>query len=225
MGRIIRKNTELRSLYHQLSSGDVVVTVLNVNRNEEWIFLDLCSRGIMLFPPALAQLLSRSKAFQARVFSQWMVPHTYVISERRQLLEAMKVFHENGVGRVITKDDRSDCGLGIHIWDSVEEVFNHAAYGGLEYPFVLQPFIPGAVDVRVVALGEYWEAYWRKSSCSFRNNLHWGGSSGAYTLSEEQKAMCIEVMKRGQFPYALLDLLIAGNGRCCLWEISLRAGG
>lgn len=224
MGLVVRKNSELRRLYHRLSDGDLVAAVLRLDKGEEWIFLDLCSRGVTLFPSATSQLLSRSKAFQAQVFSPWMVPDTFVITGRRRLLAAMERYCAAGVGKVVTKSDRGDCGLGIHKWRSVEEVFNHASGPSLQYPFVLQPFVEDALDVRVVVIGGYLEAYWRKNPHSFRNNLHWGGESGRYELTSRQEALCREVMERGGFPYAHIDLLVTCEGETYLSEISLRGG-
>ncbi len=222
--RIIRKNSEFRQNYHRLGSGDVVATVLRWEPGEEGLLLDLQTRGVHLFPPALAQWLSRSKVLQAQVLGPWMVPGTMVVTGRRGLLKAMEDLGRRHLDGVVTKEDRGDCGLGVHRWNSLEEVFNHSGSGPLSFPFVLQPFIAGALDVRVIWIGDYQEAYWRRNPNSFRNNLRWGGESGPYFLSQEQEALCRQVMERAAFPYAFMDLLISPDGATYLSEISLRGG-
>jgi len=153
-----------------------------------------------------------------------MVPHTYAVRDRHDMINIINLYGREGISSVVTKQNRHNCGLGIHLWDSIESVYNQACFGGLVYPFVVQPFVPDVTDVRVIILGDYTEAYWRKNSDTFRNNIFFGGKSGPFELSKEQWEFCRQVMKRGKFPYAHLDLMISRNGNTYLAEINLRGG-
>ncbi len=217
-------NRSFRSHYQELRAGDRIAGLLNIKPNEEDLFLDLSERGIVLFPSALAQKLSRCKCFQALVLGQWMVPNTTVVRDRHDMIRLIPRFGRNGIRRVITKQSRHNCGLGINIWDSAEQVYNQACFGSLAYPFVIQPFIEDAVDIRVIVLGHYREAYWRKNSGTFRNNIFFGGKSGPVELSSEQWRLCERIMSRGRFPYAHIDLLVTQEGATYLSEINLRGG-
>ena len=221
---IIRDNSILRTQYDTLQEGDIVLGRLRLRVSEESILLDLCQRGIHLVPSGLAQLASRSKAFQAALFARFMLPLTCTIHSLHDLITAITDYHKNGITAVVTKLDRRNAGMGVHLWQSIEEVFTHASLGNLPFPFVLQPFEPDCRDIRVVYLGDYREAYWRHNPYSFRNNLHHGGESKACSLSDEQLALCSRVMERGRFPYAHLDLLITREGKTYLGEINLRGG-
>ncbi len=223
-GRIIRSNALFRKEYHVLQSGDCIVGRLNLKNLEESLFLDLVERGILLIPSALSQQLSRSKCMQALVYERFMLIGTTVVRSRHELVACIEKFGKAGTKKVITKQDRLDCGLGINCWNTVEEVYNAVCFGNLEFPFVMQPLVEDATDIRVVIIGDYMEAYWRKSQVSFRNNLHFGGESGEYSLSVEQVDMCRQVMTRGKFPYAHIDLLLTQEGSFFLSEISLRGG-
>jgi ribosomal protein S6--L-glutamate ligase len=222
--RIIKDNDALRQQYHQLDQGDLVLGRIRVKATEEQLLLDLAVRGIELFPSALSQLASRSKTFQTLLFSPHMVPHTRAVHDSHDLLETMNHLHQHGIGRVVTKQDRRNAGQGIHLWDSVENLYTQASLGMLPYPFVLQPFHPGCHDIRVIVLGEYREAYQRSNPDNFRNNLHMGGKSSPCTLSESQWTLCLRVMERGQFPYAHLDLIVLPSGETYVTEINLRGG-
>ena len=114
--------------------------------------------------------------------------------------------------------------MGVHLWQSIEEVFTHASLGNIPFPFVLQPFEPGCRDIRVVFLDDYIEAYWRHNPHNFRNNLHHGGKSEPCELSDEQIKLCRQVMERGRFPYGHLDIIITKEGKSYLGEINLRGG-
>ncbi len=221
--RVICSNRIFREQFSKLSSGDCLVGQLNLKTCEESVFLYLVERGIILIPPALSQQLSRSKCLQALVYREFMVPGTTVIRCRRDLAACLEKFSSTA-GRIITKQDRLDCGLGINLWHTLEEVFNAACFNSLNFPFVLQPFIKDARDIRVIIINKYIEAYWRDNPNSFRNNLHFGGNSREHHLTSPQLEFCTQVMKRGKFPYAHLDLLVTPQGEFYLSEISLRGG-
>lgn len=200
--------------------------VLNLKPLQEYIYTDLTDQGVVMFPPAISQLVSRSKCFQAHIFGEIMVPETRVIANRRDLITAMDDYSQKGIGRIITKRDRADCGLGINRWADCEDLFNHIAFNpDPAWPFVLQPFIPGATDIRVIWIGNHHrEAYWRKNTAGFRNNLHFGGRSGAHKLTKRELTICRRAMDRGKFPYAHIDILKTGEGGLYLSEISLFGG-
>lgn len=220
--RIFRDNRSFRDQFHELGPGDCIVSLLNLKPTEEDLFLDLSERGVLLYPSALAQKTARSKCMQAYIYEKWMPPKTTVIRDRHDMIKAIPEFAH--VEAVVTKQDRMNCGLGIHKWRGVEEVYNETTFGGLKYPFVLQPFLPDCMDIRVIVLGDYVEAYWRKNKNTFRNNIYFGGSSGPYDLSEDELQFCKTIMKRGRFPYAHIDLMISNDGKLYLSEINLRGG-
>ena len=166
----------LRQQYHALQAGDIVLGRISMRPSEEHLLLDLVERGIHLIPDALPQLASRSKTMQAQLFSPWLPPHTLAIHDVHQMMEALSLFPTQEHG-IITKQDRKNAGMGIHFWSSMEEIYTQASLRNLPFPFVLQPFFPGAVDVRVIIIGDYLEAYQRHNPGNFRNNLHCGGQS------------------------------------------------
>ena len=224
MGSIIRRNSSLRAAYNDLKPGDLVLGQLNLKPCEEYIFLDLLSRGIEVVPSPLSQQLSRSKCMQATVFAGYMIPNTSVVRCRKDLILVSQKYSIDAIEKVITKKDRGDCGTGINLWPSIEDLYNAVSLNDSLFPFVVQPFIPDLTDIRVIILGDYRESYWRKNSCSFRNNIHFGGRSGPYELENEQLRMCEKVMERGGFPFAHIDLLVTPDNKTWFGEISLRGG-
>ena len=223
---IIRTNSQFKKAYPNLQKGDVVSCVLNLKPFEEFIFTDLVDRGVLLFPSAISQIASRSKCFQAHLLGDLMVPGTRVINGKADLIRAMDDYLQEGTGPVITKKDRADCGLGINKWRDCEDLFNNVSLSSNPpWPFVLQPFIPDATDIRVVWVGSHHrEAYWRKNRAGFRNNLHFGGESGPFELSDREAEICQKAMDRAKFPFAHMDLLMTENGEVFLSEISLFGG-
>ena len=114
--------------------------------------------------------------------------------------------------------------MGILLYRSIEDIYTQAANGVLSYPFVIQPFVEHSSDIRVIVLDEYTEAYSRFNPNNFRNNLHCGGSAQPCSISEEVGNFCAEVMVRGDFPYAHLDLMVTPEKVIYLAEINLRGG-
>ncbi|MBU1639216.1 MAG: hypothetical protein KKG53_01925 [Proteobacteria bacterium] len=222
--QLISDNDTLNSLYPSLDSGHCFVGRLRLKAGEEFIVHDLEQRGVLLLPSGLSQILARSKVAQARILSEFMPPLTQAIFDHHGLLSAMNLYGRHSISAVVTKDDRKNGGQGIYKWGSVEDVFNQASLGVLPYPFVLQPFFPDASDIRVIILGDYQESYQRHNPDNFRNNLHCGGKGTPIKLNASQQALCDNVIKRGKFPYAHLDLVTTADGRCYLGEINLRGG-
>lgn len=222
--RLIRDNDTLRREYHELAAGDLVNGRVRLAPGEEYLLLDLAARGVKLFPAAPAQALARSKAMQAAVLSPFMPPHTLPIHDLHALHRAAAVYHQAGIGRVVSKLDRANAGMGVLFWNSVEEVINAATLGSLPLPFVLQPFLAEVRDIRVIILGDYQEAYRRHNPAGPRHNLHCGGHSQPWDLSADQEDFCRRVMARGLFHYAHLDLLLLPDNTFYLGEINLRGG-
>jgi len=221
---VIRDDATLRSQYDSLLPGDIVVGRLRLRASEEHLLLDLVERGVDLIPASLAQLASRSKTMQAAIFAPYMLPLTRAVHALHDLIEAVSDYQKNGIGSVVTKLDRRNAGMGVHLWRSAEEVFTHASLGNIPFPFVLQPFVSECKDIRVVVLGDYLEAYWRHNPNNFRNNLHHGGQSRPCQLSGAQVEFCQKVMERGCFPYGHLDILVTPDEKFYLGEVNLRGG-
>ena len=222
--RIIHTNADLFACYHELQAGDIVTCRLRLKFGEEHILLDLLERGIQLIPSATCQLASRSKCFQARLLRLFMIPHTVVIYDIHGLLKTVSLYGEHAIEQVVLKHDRKNAGLGIHLFQNIEDVYTQAANNILPYPFVLQPFIDNSRDLRVIIIDDFVEAYERINPHNFRNNLHCGGKPSAVELSDEQLQLCRTAMKRGSYPYAHLDLMITEKEETYLAEINLRGG-
>ena len=146
---VIRDNSTLRAQYNALQAGDIVIGRLRLRETEESLLVDLYERGIHLIPSGLSQLVSRSKTFQAVLFAPYMLPLTRAIHAQHDLIEAISDYQNNSITRVITKLDRSNAGMGVYLWQSVEEVFTHAALGNIPFPFVLHHLflLPGVATV------------------------------------------------------------------------------
>ncbi len=222
--RIITNNNSLSQSFHELTAGDIIACRIRLKYEEEHLLLDLLERGVYLIPSATSQLASRSKTFQARLLSSLMIPHTLVIYDIHGLLEAVSLYGKHAVEKVVLKHDRKNAGLGIHLFQSIEDVYTQAANNVLPFPFVLQPFVSGSHDVRVIFLDDYIEAYERTNPDNFRNNLHCGGEATPYTPSHLQLDICKKAMRRGAFPYGHLDLMVTDEGTTYLAEINLRGG-
>ncbi len=221
---IIRTNRELRERYDEVEAGDCFIGMLSFKHLRHRVYIDLLERGVQFFPSALSQTLGRSKAAQALAFRHWMVPHTLIITRRVDLMYAISTYTQHGIGPVVTKEDRMNCGFGVHRWDNVEAAYNQASFGTILYPFVIQPFVENYVDVRVIMAGDYYEAYTRQNKHNFRMNLSVGGTSTRYDCNKDQLALCRTVMERGKFPYAHIDLLVTGDGHNYVSEIALNGG-
>ena len=221
---VIRDNSSLRAQYNSLRRGDVIVGRLRLRESEESLVLDLRERGVHLIPSGLSQLASRSKTLQAALFAPFMLPLTRAIHTQHDLIEAISDYHENSITVVVTKLDRRNAGMGVHRWQSVEDVFTHASLGNIPFPFVLQPFEPDCRDIRIVFLDDYIEAYERYSPHNFRNNLHHGGQSKHWELSQDQINLCRRVLERGRFPYGHIDIVVTKEEKTYFGEINLRGG-
>lgn len=223
-GRIIRDSASFAEQFNILGAGDIIVGRLRIKPGEEHILLDLASRQVTMIPSAISQVCSRSKVFQARLLGYYMLPHTVSIYDKHDIMELVGRYNSHNIGKVVCKLDRANGGQGILLFNSVEEIYNYTITGVLKFPFVVQPFIENATDIRAVILGDVIEAYTRHNPDNFRHNLHCGGTSAPHILTESQLCLCKEVMERAQFPYANIDIMVDHEGNCWLSEINLRGG-
>jgi glutathione synthase/RimK-type ligase-like ATP-grasp enzyme len=221
---IIRSNRELKSQYDQLQRGDVFVGSLSSKHLKQTMLVDLLERGVICLPSALAQILNGSKIAQTFTLSRWMLPHTTVIYRRKDLMDAISNYAKQVIGSVITKQDHMHCGHGVRRWDNIETLYNYLAFSKSSYPFVLQPYVESFTDVRVIIIGDHIESYVRQNPYNFRSNIAAGGSSRPFALGADGKNICHEVMTRGKFPYAHIDLLVMDSGEYYLSEITLNGG-
>ncbi|WP_136799669.1 MULTISPECIES: ATP-grasp domain-containing protein [Desulfosediminicola] len=226
--RVIDNNEFLFQNYQSLTSWHIVNCRLRLIPGEEHLLIDLLKRGITLIPSASAQITSRSKVHQARIYSDFMLPNTVAVYDANSLLEATSLFTSHSVTEVVLKRDRKNSGIGIHRFSNIEDVYNLATFCDIEFPFVIQPLARGFRDIRVILLGEYTEAYERINNGNFRRNLHCGGSAAPVEITDEIRGFCRDVMERGDFPYAHIDLMLFDeelNGKTIyLTEINLRGG-
>lgn len=219
---IIRSLTELRQSYQDLAPGDLILGPLAVKPGEEIKLLDLWDRGVMFFPPLLAQLVARLKTAQAQVLGDFMLPGTFVAHGLPDL--AARLGDSRLSGQVVTKRDRTHLGLGVSLWPNLEALHSLASLSPLPFPLVVQPFLPGARDLRTVVVGDYAEAYERLNPQGFRKNLFQGGAFRPADITSELLEFCQRVMARGKFPYAVLDVLLDPQGQAYLSEINFHAG-
>lgn len=222
--RVIRSNEALRNLYNHLDKNDIVCGRIKFNQGEEPLLTDLVERGVRLIPSGTSQLLSKSKVFQTQILGEFLPPNSVAVFNQHGFMETISRFNQHGVDKVVLKLDRTNGGLGIHIFPEIESLYNHICCDNLQYPFVIQPHIQNARDIRVVIIGKYIEAYERLNQHNFRNNLHCGGEAKTFNLTDAQVKFCENVMKRGAFPYAHLDLILKEDGSFYLLEVNLRGG-
>lgn len=221
---IVTRYSHLAQIYHELGPGDAFVGLIPASPLRAALLTDLTARGVRVLPSATAQMLNASKVMQAFVLSPWMMPHTRVITRRKQLLDALSDFGRLGITAAVTKAEHQHCGHGVRRWNDLEMLYNCLSLDDGHYPFVLQPFVAVAADVRVIMAGSYCEAYARCNPHGFRMNLAAGGSSRPYELQDAQHALCRRIMARGQMPYAHIDLIVTETGDLYLSEISLNGG-
>ncbi len=221
---IIRSSKELKLRYYDLGAGDIFLGTLTYKHLKQSVLIDLLERGVFCFPSALSQTLTHSKAAQVLVLKKWMLPHTFVITRRVDLIDIINKYNRLGIASVVTKEDRLHCGYGIRKWDTIETVYSFMAFSESSYPFVIQPFLENFTDVRVIIAGDYVEAYVRYNPNNFRMNVSMGGKNYPYEVDKDMEEFCRAVMEQGKFPYTHMDLLITDNGEYYLSEIALNGG-
>lgn len=219
---IITSIREFRRNYHKLQKDDAFAGNLVLRPGEEFKALDLINRGVVVFPSLLSQFLSRSKVFQAEVLGPFMLENTFVAYRSRDIMSRLPQLADKG--QVVCKRDRKNLGLGLSKWNSIEDLQSLAAMEALPYPFVVQPFLENARDIRVLIIEDYVEAYEKINPYSFRKNLAQGGTARKISMTPELESLCRKIMVRGEFPYAILDILVSEKGQLFLSEISLTGG-
>ncbi|MDA8140832.1 MAG: hypothetical protein M0036_19460 [Desulfobacteraceae bacterium] len=221
---IITRFNQLLQDYHTLGPGDLFIGRIPASQLRNTMWIDLTARGVRLLPSITSQLVASSKSAQAFVLKSWMLPHTQVISRRKELLDAIGDYRRNDINTAITKEEHLHCGHGVRRWNDLEAMYNCLSLSEAHYPFVLQPFVAVAADVRAILVGDYCEAYARHNPDSFRMNLAAGGSSRPHDLTDAQRELCLAVMARAQMPYAHIDLIVTESGDTYLSEINLNGG-
>ncbi|MCD4763106.1 MAG: hypothetical protein K8R28_03675 [Desulfobacterales bacterium] len=221
---IIKGNRELKNHYHELCSKDICTGTISSRHMKSFMLIDLLERNINCLPSPLSQILNSSKAAQALILRDWMLPHTYVITKRTELIATINTYNKNSIGSVVTKEEHMHCGYGVKKWDSIETLYSFISQSESSYPFVVQPFIENFTDIRVITVGDYTEAYTRYNPDNFRMNIAAGGKSQPYMLKKEEKDFCYDILKRSRFPFAHIDLMITQNGSHYLTEIALNGG-
>jgi ribosomal protein S6--L-glutamate ligase len=210
--------------YHRLERGDVYLGKVPSSHLKGAILADLTAREVRLIPSAAAQMINASKVAQAFILNPWMVPLTTAVVRRKQLLDAITRYHRAKIETVITKADGLHCGQGIRKWDNLELVYACLGLDDAALPFVLQPFVKQCVDLRVIAVDDYCEAYVRTNPHNFRQNLSTGAQSQPHTLTDQQTDLCRTLMQRAQMPFAHIDLMLTPDGSAYLSEIRLNGG-
>ncbi|MBC2694217.1 MAG: hypothetical protein HF982_02875 [Desulfobacteraceae bacterium] len=221
---IIKSNRELKEHYHKLCSNDIFIGTISSRHMKSFMLIDLLERNINCLPSPLSQILNSSKAAQALILKNWILPYTYVITKRTELIETINRYNKNSIGPVVTKEDHMHCGYGIRRWDTIETLYSFMSQSKSSYPFVVQPFIENFTDLRVITVGDYTEGYTRHNPNNFRMNIAAGGKSHPYMLKKEEKDFCHAIIKRSRFPFAHIDIMITENGSHYLTEISLNGG-
>ncbi len=221
---IIKGNRELKDHYHELCSGDICIGTISSRHMKSFMLIDLLERNINCLPSPLSQILNSSKAAQALILKDWMLPHTCVITKRTELIETINTYNKNSIGPVVTKEDHMHCGYGVKKWDTIETVYSFMSQSESSYPFVVQPFIENFTDLRVIIVEDYTEAYTRHNPDNFRMNIAAGGKSHPHMLKKEEKDFCYDILKRSRFPFAHIDIMITENGSRYLTEIALNGG-
>ncbi|WP_291321825.1 hypothetical protein [Desulfonatronospira sp.] len=219
---IIYSSRELKEKFHQLGPDDIFVGHLSFAPGEELKILDLLHRGVSFYPSVLCSFLSRSKVMQAEVLQAFMLPDTFVAYRSADICRNFSRYARHG--SIISKRDRKHLGMGVGRWSSLEELQKLDSLGALPFPLVIQPFLENARDFRVIIIDDHAEAYERSNPDNFRKNLAQQGTASPVDLSRDLYEFCMQVMQRGDFPYALLDILQSPGGELFLSEISLMGG-
>ena len=221
---IIRGTTALKAHYNELGPGDTVVGIVSNKALTQMMLIDLMQRCVRCLPSPLAQTLHSSKAAQAQIYRDVMLPHTLVALRRIDLIQAITHYNRHNIGPLVTKEDHMHCGHGIRQWENMEMLYSYIGLAPDAFPLVIQPRAERFTDVRVIIAGGYQEAYLRQNPHNLRQNLAVGGTSKPYEFKENLLDFCHQVMKRGKFPYAHIDLMLFEDETCYLSEISLNGG-
>jgi ribosomal protein S6--L-glutamate ligase len=210
--------------YDNIGCGDVFNGIIGSDRMKQFLMIDLLERDVLCVPSPLSQIISGSKVVQAFFLNKWMITHTRTILRRRNLIDAVSWYNRHKIELVVTKEDHMHCGFGVRKWDSIETLYSFMSMADSSYPFILQPLIENFTDIRVIIAGDYIESYTRYNPDNFRMNLAAGGSSSPFVLDEDKKNFCKDVMQRGKFPFAHIDIMVTTDNKCYLSEIALNGG-
>lgn len=153
-----------------------------------------------------------------------MLPDTVAIYTIHDVLQAIRRYGQGGIEKVVVKQEGKNGGLGVFLYQSIEDVYTQSSAGTLPFPYVLQPFMSDCRDLRIIIIGNYIETYERANPYNFRHNLHCGGAAAEVKLTDDQLILCKKIMAQGEFPYGHIDLMITDDATTYFTEINLRGG-
>jgi glutathione synthase/RimK-type ligase-like ATP-grasp enzyme len=221
---IVRGGRALKDAYDKLVAGDIFIGTVSGKYIKDALLIDLAQRGVYCLPAPLAQKLNSSRTAQAKLLGRFMVPDTRVIDRRTVLMETINAYHRRGIKTVVTKQEHMHCGYGVRYWSDLEMLYNVTALDKNVYPFVIQPFVKDFLDVRVIVVDDYIEVYGRQNKDNFRQNIAVGGRVIPFELNAATERFCKDIMARGRFPFAHIDLMMKNDKKCYLSEIALNGG-
>lgn len=180
------------------------------------------SRGVRLAFDPLCCLLHNSKVSQTQIFSSKM-PYTRIVYSKGELYYLLMDHFAEHQEPLIIKNDRGSGGNGVFLFTE-----NSYDYNGISYPCVVQKYLPGYHDIRVIIIGDYFEAYERVNELDFRKNIARGGKStpvGLFDLKCRLDDEATRIVKLGKFPYAHIDFMVNPDSHYVYFsEISLGGG-
>jgi hypothetical protein len=140
---IVLSYQAFKKYFQELKEGDLIGIRLPLRKEEIGLIIDLLNRKVEAFPSFLSQVLSTSKTLQAEILKNFILPHTFAIRDKTTLLSAISELSklENTFKKFVTKDDRANCGLGVRLWNSLEEIFNIAGSPVYLIPLYYNPFL------------------------------------------------------------------------------------
>lgn len=124
----------------------------------------------------------------------------------------------------VVKPDSGLGGVGVELIHNEKELDDYFENMQIGQAYVAQEYIETSRgrDIRVVVLhGKYYYSMERKATNpdEFRSNIHVGGVSRPYELTEEEKAFCERVASVIDLPIVGLDLMV-GDGEYVLAEVN-----
>ncbi|MGD9022929.1 MAG: hypothetical protein PVJ62_04030 [Deltaproteobacteria bacterium] len=161
-----------------------------------------------------------SKAHQALHYRDHMVPNTRVVFTRSKAHTVLSEYAEKEITKSVVKEDRGAMGLGDYPCWSLNELARTIMHTA-KPPVVIQPVLEDFKEIRLVILEDTIVAKEKSNSDKiFWKNRIFGGVTKIMTPGQEAVEFGKEMMKIGRFPWAYMDLFIAG-GAIFLSEINL----
>ena len=156
---------------------------------EEHVLTDLLQRGVRPIPSATAQLASRSKTFQARIFIDFMAPGTLPIYDSQAFAAAF--YSNSGTARSSLNATEKMVVL-VCIFSMTSKSCTTRSVEPTPFPSLLSSNLSRQTAETSGSL--YLMTIWRLMNesipANFRKNLHCGGYSISYTLLIMQLKIC-----------------------------------